>query len=215
MEQYLRPTHYYDFNQSSIQQFIDEQNLKIDNLIEVAIHLHDLVRDNWYYNPYKMHFSSDSCKASEIFKRSEGHCLDKATLLIAVLRAVNIPARVHLAKVKNHIAVEHILKAFKTDVLTPHGYVEVFLNNKWVSATPAFNKSLCEKINVDVLEFNGQDNAIFQQYDRSGNYFMEYVEDYGSFDDFPMEFVRDNIIVHYPQIASVVREGASCDVREY
>lgn len=215
MNQYLKATHIYDYNDKAIQRFIADQELEKLTSTDRAIKLHDVVRDSWYYNPYKMHFSSESCKASTIFSRSEGHCLDKATLLVTVLRAVDIPARLHLAKVKNHIAVEHIIEVFKTDVLTPHGYVEVYLNDQWVAATPAFNKSLCEKLGVDVLAFNGQEDAIFQQYDPSGQRFMEYIEDYGTFDDFPIEFVKENIIQHYPQLMDIVQRQGSCDLKTF
>ena len=214
MEQYLKATFYHDYDDNAIQDFLRELGISsIDDRIEVAKRIHDVVRDQWYYNPYKMHFSPESCKASTVFGRSEGHCLDKANLLITFLRAVGIPARLHLAKVKNHIAVELITKAFETDVLTPHGYVEVFIADKWGSATPAFNKSLCDKLGVDVLEFNGRDNAIFQQYDKKGEQFMEYLEDYGSFDDFPLDFVSRNIIQHYPSIAETVKNQGACDLR--
>jgi len=215
MDQYLHATFIYDYSDSAIQQFIVDQNVENLSLTDKAIKLHDAIRDGWYYNPYKMHFSPQSCKASTIFSRNEGHCLDKATLLVTVLRAVGIPARLHLAKVKNHIAVEHIIEIFKTDVLTPHGYVEVYLNDKWVAATPAFNKSLCEKLGVDVLAFNGQEDAIFQQYDPSGQRFMEYIEDYGTFDDFPIEFVKENIIQHYPQLIDIVQRQGSCDLKTF
>jgi hypothetical protein len=51
------------------------------------------------------------------------------------LRAQKIPARLGLAKVKNHIAVDQIVEKFGSDVLVPHGYIEIYLDNKWKSHT--------------------------------------------------------------------------------
>ena len=205
MDSFLKSTSYFDYDHPVFAPFLNElANYSDNEIVSKAIYIHDYVRDGWNYNPYKMHFSPASCQASTIFERNEGHCLDKATLLITLLRGANIPARLHLAKVKNHIAVEHLIKVFGTDELTPHGYVEIYINEKWLGATPAFNKLLCDKLNVQVLEFNGKEDSIFQQYDKVGNRFMEYLDDYGTFDDFPLDFVKNNIVQNYPKIKPIV-----------
>lgn len=214
MEEYLKSTYYYNYEDPLIQQYIDEHGFKkITDPVEKVKAVYDAVRDGWRYNAYKMHFSPDSCKASTIFQRPEGHCIDKATLLITVLRAVGIPARLHLAKVRNHIAVELIIRKFKTDVLTPHGYVELFVNGKWIAVTPAFNKQLCIMLNVDVMEFDVESDGIFQQYDRTGNRFMEYLDDYGTFEDFPLDFVKKNIAEHYVQLKEIVENEGVVDLQ--
>lgn len=214
MEEYLKATYFYNYEHPLIQQFIDDHGFKeIKDPIEKVKAVYDAVRDGWRYNAYKMHFNPESCTASTIFQRPEGHCIDKANLLITVLRAVGIPARLHLAKVRNHIAVELIIRKFKTDVLTPHGYVELFLNDRWIAATPAFNKQLCKILNVDVLEFDGENDGIFQQYNRSGNRFMEYLDDYGTFEDFPLEFVKENISEHYHQLREIVANEGTVDLQ--
>ncbi len=35
------------------------------------------------------------------------------------------------------------------------------------------------------LDFDGKTDSIFQQYDRAGGLFMEYVHDYGAFAEIP------------------------------
>ena len=90
--------------------------------------------------------------------------IEKAIVLIACLRALGVPARLRLAKVTNHIAVERLTERLGTNVLTPHGMVDVFLNGKWVKATPAFNKELCEKCDVEPLEFDGTEDSMFQEF---------------------------------------------------
>ena len=78
----------------------------------------------------------------------------------------------------------------------------MFLDGKWVKATPAFNKRLCDFLGVDPIEFDGTSDAIFQEYDRAGNVFMEYLHDYGAFDDVPYELFLDELDKHYPHLTN-------------
>jgi transglutaminase-like putative cysteine protease len=73
-------------------------------------------------------------KTGKLIGRKRGHCIDKVVILIAILRAANIPARLGLAKVKN-ISRWIIYEKFGSDVLVPHGYIEIYLHNKWIKAT--------------------------------------------------------------------------------
>lgn len=200
---YLAENNNFDFSSEAIQNLIktiDGSNSD-DTPLDFALKAYYYIRDAWPYNPYRFSLIENDWKASEISTRKSGHCLDKAILLISVLRATNIPARLGLAKVKNHIAVEEIIERFGNDVLVPHGYVELFLNDQWVKATPAFNKTLCEKLNVAPLEFDGVNDSLFQSYDSSGQTeFMEYLEDYGTFDHVPLPYMFDLMKETYPPL---------------
>jgi len=105
--------------------------------------------------------------------------------------------------VQNHIAVERLTEKFGSNVLTPHGMVNVYLNNQWLKMSPAFNKSLCTKLNVAPLEFDGENNSFLQQFNSEGTKFMEYLDDYGHFEDVPLEFMKANLKEHYPHIFDV------------
>ena len=199
---YLKNTYFFNFNHPSVSDFAITQTIEATTDKEKAVCLFYAVRDGWRYEATHLYFQKEKWRTSEILQRDSAHCLDKANILIASLRAVQIPARLHLVKVKNHIAAERVIEKFKTDELTPHAYVEVFLAGKWVAATPAFNKGLCEKLNVEPLEWDGRSDAIFQQYSRSGHQFMEYLADYGTFDDLPLDFIYDNLLAHYPALAA-------------
>jgi len=199
---YTSDTYFLDFESPSIQDLI--KDFKSDSLTDKdkTIGLYLKIRDGWRYNPYVISGKKEDYKASTIFKKEEGHCIDKSILLIAGLRALGIPARLYLAKVRNHIGVERLIEAFGTNEMTPHGMVEIFLNEKWLKATPAFNKELCEKCKVAPLEFDGEQDSIFQSYNKTGNLFMEYIEDYGHFEDVPLDFIINNMKTNYPQFAS-------------
>ncbi|MFN7116288.1 MAG: transglutaminase-like domain-containing protein [Saprospiraceae bacterium] len=199
MQQYLASTAILNSDHPKIQIFANKVTEGSRADIQKAVRIYYAVRDGWKYNPYNISFNPDNMRASAVLEREEGHCLDKANLMITLLRAVGIPARLCLAKVRNHIAAEQMTQAFGTDELTPHGYVEVYLHNRWIKATPAFNKELCDKLNVAPLDWDGSNDSIFQEFDKVGGQFMEYLEDYGAFDDLPAEFIKANMKQHYPK----------------
>jgi transglutaminase-like putative cysteine protease len=202
MKQYTEETFHFDFSNDKIQHtvsFLSKGRKLADK--EFAIKAYKYVRDTWSYYPYRFSLIDEDWKASELITHKRGHCIDKVVILIAILRAAHIPARLGLAKVKNHIAVDHIVEKFGSDVLVPHGYIEIQLNNKWIKATPAFNKELCELLNVHVLEFDGETDSIFQEFDQTGNQvFMEYLDDYGTFNEVPLPFMLKLMRDHYPKI---------------
>lgn len=200
---YLESTYFYELEHPLVLDLISEFQNKGLTDQEKAIGLYLKVRDGWLYNPYLIAFKKEEYRVSYLLPRSEGHCIDKSIILIAGLRAMRIPARIHLAKVKNHIAVERLVEKFGTNELTPHGLVDVFLNKKWVKASPAFNATLCQKCQVEPLEFDGIQDSVFQEYNQNGKAFMEYVEDYGHFPDMPLEFILNNMKTHYPQLAAM------------
>ena len=163
-----------------------------------AIRLYYAVRDRFLYDPYAIEMSLPGMRASGVIARGKGFCVNKALLLCAVARAEKIPARLGLADVKNHLATERLLKMMGTDIFYYHGYAELFLNGKWVKATPAFNLALCEKFRVLPLEFDGETDSIFHAYDADDRRHMEYVADRGSFADMPFEEWRAAMLKYYP-----------------
>ena len=197
---YLAQTYYFDFEDDTVKELIKEFQTDKTSVKEKAIDIYTKIRDNWRYNPYQLSLSRASYKASFIASKPDGHCIEKSILLIACLRGLQIPARIHLAKVKNHIGVERFMEKFGTDEITPHGMVDVLLDGKWLKISPAFNKELCVKCNVATLDFDGENDSIFHEFDNSGNKFMEYIEDYGSFEDVPVEFILNNFKENYPEI---------------
>lgn len=204
LDQYLSDTYFYDYKNEAIQNLIQEFNRNDISEKEKATGLYLKIRDGWRYNPYHISFQKEKYRASDIIEKKEGHCIDKSILLIAGLRGLGIPARIHLAKVKNHIGVERLTERFGTNELTPHGMVNIFLNGEWLKASPAFNSALCEKCGVDPLDFNGEEDSVFQEYNRDGNQFMEYLEDYGHFPDLPFDFIMNNMKTNYPALTELV-----------
>ena len=197
---YLDPTYFFDFESDLIQEVISEFKGNAISQKEKAVGLYTKVRDQWKYDPYSITLKPENYRSSHIAAKSSGNCVEKSIVLISCLRAVGVPARLHLGKVKNHIAVERLTEKFGTNELTPHGMVQACIGRKWLKMSPAFNASLCARFNVEPLDFDGENPSFLQQFNREGTQFMEYLDDYGHFEDVPLEFMIRNIKEHYPHI---------------
>ncbi len=198
--EYLQPTFYFDFTAESIQLLVAEfDSLSLTN-VEKSIGLYTKVRDRYLYDPYHISLNPENYRASVLSQKTTGNCVEKSIVLIAGLRALGIPARLRLGKVVNHIAVERLVEKFGSNELTPHGSVEAFLNEKWLKMSPAFNASLCKRLQVEPLDFDGKTDSYLQAYNAEGSRFMEYLEDYGYFADVPVSFMIKTLKDHYPHI---------------
>ena len=164
------------------------------------------MRDGWRYNPYHISFQREDFKASTIAERQDGHCIDKAILMVAMLRGLGIPSRLHLAKVTNHMAVERLIEKLGSDELAPHGMVDVYHNGTWWKASPTFNKELCDRFGVAPVDFDGTEDALLQPFDARGEVFMEYLEDYGYFEDVPFEFILETFKENYPEMYAAYKD---------
>lgn len=199
MEKYLREDNVLNHLHPAVRQYLKDLNLG-SSAIENAVKVYYAVRETIFYDPFAIRFEASELAASRVLERGRGHCVDKAVLYIALCRAAGIPARLGLARVRNHMGTARLEAILQTSVLNPHGYAEVFLNDRWVKCTPAFNKSLCQKLNVSPLDFNGVDDSIFQGYDRDGGGFMEYLTDHGSFDHVPIDLLSRLMQEEYPHL---------------
>lgn len=200
MKEYLQPTEFLDFDNESVREFAERNSDGSKTECEKAIKLYTAVRDSFQYNPNILDLRREGLKASDLLKRNRGYCVEKAVLLAASARAVGVPSRLSFYIVRNHIATEKLEKLLRKNYLVFHGAAEFFLDGKWLKATPAFNKQLCDYLKVEPLEFDGSTDSIFQEYDKAGNVFMKYLHDYGAFDDLPYELYLSELKKHYPHI---------------
>ncbi len=200
MEKYLSPTYYLDSDHPAVEEFAHRSVRADSTPKEKAVALYYAVRDGFRYYPYDIVLRRSALKASFLLTKSHGYCIEKAVLLAAAARAVGIPARLGFVDVRNHIATEKLLQHLRSDVLAFHGYAELYIDGRWVQATPAFNRDLCDRLGVASLEFDGENHSVFQEYDAQQGLFMEYLHDHGVFDDMPYEeFVR-TLSAHYPHL---------------
>lgn len=143
------------------------------------------------YDPYSPFYSPEHYRASYVLNRGKSFCVPKASLLCALGRTCGIASRVGLADVRNHLTTQQLVDFMGTDLFVCHGFVELYLEGKWVKATPAFNRELCIKHHVPPLEFNGREDSLFQPYNLQKQKFMEYVAFRGVYADIPVDEIVD------------------------
>ena len=162
-----------------------------------ALSLFYAVRDGFRYDPYRIELTPAGMKASAVVERGYGWCVPKAGLLAAACRAVGIPARVGYADVRNHLSTARMRELMQTDLFVWHGYTELWLDQRWIKATPAFNIELCERFGLLPLDWDGHTDSLYHPFDRAGNRHMEYVAERGTYDDVPLAAILDGFRAHY------------------
>lgn len=195
--QHLQPTPIIDADHETVRAFAHRRAGRSCNPRHQAVDLYYAVRDDVRYNPYLFSLSADDIKASATLARKESWCVPKAALLAACCRAIGIPARLGFADVRNHLSTKRLREQMKTDVFAWHGYTTLYLDGKWVKATPAFNIELCERFGLMTLDFDGRHDSLYHPFDLSGNKHMEYIRYRGEYDDVPLEEMQRSILQAY------------------
>ncbi|MEJ2726644.1 MAG: transglutaminase-like domain-containing protein [Deltaproteobacteria bacterium] len=187
-DKYLLPTPIIDSDHERVVRFAADATKDCPNgAVEKAVKLYYAVRDGIWYDPYYPFYLPAHYRASNVLKSGRAFCIPKASLLCAAARACGIPSRVGFADVRNHLATKQLLDMLGSDLFPYHGFTEFYLEGKWVIATPAFNRELCQKHKVVPLEFNGREDSIFQAYNLEKKQFMDYVAYHGSYSDIPVD----------------------------
>lgn len=207
MKEFLSPGRYIDSGHPAVAAFAREHARGAGEL-ERAVALYYAVRDGVRYNPF-LDFSEERVfRASTCLETGEGFCIGKAALLAACARVAAIPARVGFADVKNHLTTPRLAERMGSDLFIYHGFSELWLDGKWVKATPAFNLELCRKFRVRPLEFDGREDSIFHPFDQDERRHMEYLRDRGSFADVPAREIQQAFRELYPGLYGLGKDAA-------
>lgn len=174
-----------DHDHPAVQAFVRE-HARGETAREQLLSLYLAVRDGFRYNPYQVDLSPEGMRASRVIENGFGWCVPKSALMVAVSRAIGVPARVGYADVRNHLSTERLRQTMNTDLFIWHGFAEIFLDGQWVKATPVFNIELCQKFGLHALEWDGRHDSLYHAFDQAGNRHMEYVNQRGSFHDVPL-----------------------------
>ncbi|MBT5068918.1 MAG: transglutaminase [Candidatus Marinimicrobia bacterium] len=193
MKEYLAPTDIIDSDSDWVIAYADAVLQDVsDEPVAKAVRLYYAVRDGIWYDPYRAFFLPEHYKASNVLRSKRAFCVGKASLLCALGRAAGIPTRVGFADVRNHLATKQFIEFLGNDLFVYHAFVEFYLMEQWVRATPAFNVELCKKHHVAPLEFNGLKDSLFHSYDAKNNKFMEYLTYHGTFADIPVNAIMSS-----------------------
>ena len=146
MHEYLSPGRFIDSDHPSVVEFAEKHRGASRDPLEQAINLYYAVREAVRYNPYTFSRDPQTLRGSYALATGESYCVPKATLLAGAARHCGIPARIGLADVRNHLSTPRLLELLKSDMFAMHGYTELYLNDRWVKATPAFNQKLVRAV---------------------------------------------------------------------
>ena len=198
MDKYLQPTYFIDSDSDLVQTIASDLVSDHKNIRQNAIYLFYWTRDKIKYDAYSLSSLKRHYKASRIIQEEKGWCVQKAIVLTALARAVGIPARLHFADIRNYQTPDKLKTTIGTDIFLYHGYTDFYLNGKWVKATPAFNKELCEKFGYNTVEFDGIHDAILPEKTLKGKKYVEYLMDRGSNHDLPFKEIFKTFFEKYP-----------------
>lgn len=184
---FLGTTQFLDWRHDTVQRFTQTAIGDSHDPVTRAQRLFLAVRDNIWYDPYSVDDDPDHYRASYVATATRAYCVPKAVLLTAAARAAGIPARLGFADVRNHLQTTTLrARMGGTDVFIYHGYSELFINHRWVKATPAFNAELCARFGMPPIDFDGEHDALLHAYDSEGHQHMEYLHDRGWYHDLPL-----------------------------
>jgi transglutaminase-like putative cysteine protease len=155
-EPFLRPTPFLESDSEPVRDYASRATVTARGEIDQAIGLYYAIRDGIRYDPYVMATDPEQYRASVIARLPAAYCIQKAILLAASARAIGVPSRLGFADVRNHLTSPKLRETMGSDLFVYHGYTELFLEGRWVKATPAFNLGLCQRFGVLPLEFDGR-----------------------------------------------------------
>jgi transglutaminase-like putative cysteine protease len=202
-EDCLKPGRFIDSDHPAVAAFAARAAAGESDPVAAAVKLYYAVRDGVLYDPYVPSDDPDTYRASAVLAKGRGYCVGKASLLAAAARTRGIPARVAFADVRNHLATPRLLELIGTDIFIYHGITELWLEERWIKATPTFNLTLCEKFRIRPLDFDGRADAVFHPFDRDGRQHMEYLRQRGSYADVPVEILMPAMLEAYPGLARI------------
>jgi transglutaminase-like putative cysteine protease len=193
-EIYLRPTDTIDADNEFIRETARRLTSGLSDDNQRAVKLYYFTRDNIHYNVYMISTYREDFRASTILTRGRGYCVQKSILLAALARALGIPSRLAFAKIQNHLVPEELKAQTGTNVLPAHGYAQLYLQDRWVSLSPAFDRELCAGNGLPPVEFDGETNATMPATDLQGRPFIDYIEKYEPQADLPFEWLRSRVL---------------------
>ncbi len=196
----LKSTFFIDWKHPSVLQKAKELTEGIEDDINKAIKLFYFVRDGIRYSVKDSRLSYDKkeWKPSLTLEKGYAFCIPKAILLASLARAVGIPSKLHFVDIVNHMTSDRLKKNMGSNLFIFHGFVELFLNGRWVEANCAFDKELCIRKNFPWVDFDGVKDGLFASTNNDGEPFVEYIKDRGVYNDAPHQEIMQTWAIEYP-----------------
>lgn len=213
LEKYLRETRMLDYSNSSIQELIRSRGWREIEDFERIKSIYNFVRDEILFG-YNI---DDDIPASRVLSDGYGQCNTKGTLFMALLRACDIPCRVHGftidKKLQKGAMTGLVYKRAPQNVF--HSWVEVYFEETWYELEAfILDKQYLEKLqamNTDCVgAFCGYGVAVmdFQHPIIDFNRNNTYIQSEGINQDFGVYDCPDDLLKEHQQELSLIKKVA-------
>lgn len=154
LDRYLSETDLLNYSCKSIQKLIHERKWENMDEFNKIKDIYTFVRDEILFG-YNI---SDDITAEHVLKDGYGQCNTKGTLFMALLRAVNVPCRIHgftiNKKLQKGAMTGFVYKNAPRNVF--HSWVEVLYNDEWYELEAfILDKKYLNKLQNRFNECNG------------------------------------------------------------
>jgi transglutaminase-like putative cysteine protease len=201
-EETLKPTFFMDYEHPLIQEKAKEliEGIPEDDNIGKAVKLFYFVRDQIRYSVRNAResYNKENWRSSVTLETGFAFCIPKSILLASLARAVGIRSRLHFVDIINHMTSDRLKKDMGSNLFIFHGFVELFLDGRWVEANCAFDKELCLRKDFPAVNFDGKRDGLFAATNKDGKPFVEYIKDRGVYTDAPHQEVMKTWAAEYP-----------------
>ncbi len=130
-EKYLEETQMVNYRADSIQKLVEKRGWKELDEFERIGAVYDFVRNEIHFG----YNTSDLLNAEEVLRDGYGQCNTKSTLLMALLRALDIPCRLHGSEVSKDFqegATSGLIAKLAPETVA-HTWVEVLYKGQWIA----------------------------------------------------------------------------------
>lgn len=213
MDRYIQETNMLDYQNPHIQQLIQARGWRELAAFDRIKAIYNYVRDEILFG-YNI---DDSIPASKVLADGYGQCNTKGTLFMALLRACNIPCRIHGftidKKLQRGAMTGFVYRSAPKNVL--HSWVEVFFEDTWYELEAfildiAYLAKLQQAHNDCVGAFCGYGVAVKDfrhpviDFDRNNT----YIQSEGINQDFGIYDCPDDLLKEHQQEMSVIKAFA-------
>lgn len=213
MEKYLKETNMLDYSNSSIQELVKRKGWKEIKQFERIRDIYTFIRDEILFG-YNI---DDDIPASKVLSDGYGQCNTKGTLFMALLRACDVPCRVHGftidKKLQKGAMTGFVYRNAPQNVF--HSWVEVYFEETWYELEAfILDKPYLERLqamNPDCVgAFCGYGVAVKDfrhpviDFDRNNT----YIQSEGINQDFGVYDCPDDLLMEHHQELSSIKKFA-------
>ncbi len=167
VDEYLKPTELCDCDNEELKRSAKEIIGDVETPKEAALKIFSFVRDGVLWK-----MDNIDVKASKTLKKRGGACVNKTNLQVALLRAVDIPARYHQANLKKEW-LKPLISGFMfnrlPEIVWFHPWCECYLSERWIACEALFDEALYKAMlqegvvteeQVPTIDWDGENDLV-------------------------------------------------------